>query len=198
MNLLLFKIIALLFLFVFAFFISDFRTKKGMVLLVNKKLMFAIKVFYSVPMLIYIYVIINLENLFIYTYLGLSLTFIGAFLVAKAKIDLGKYHTWTGHILSSTRIITEGVYAFIRHPLYTGIYTFIIGAITIGVNNHSFSFYLLMIIIGVVFFIMTFLVITALRESAFLHEKFGEDFKEYKKQVHAFLPIRRYSFDEES
>jgi len=37
-----------------------------------------------------------------------------------------------------------------------------------------------------------------LRESDFLHEKFGEDFVDYKKQVHAFLPIRRYSFDEES
>jgi len=183
---------------VFALFISDFRSKKGMVLLVNKKLMFAIKVFYSVPMFIYMYVIINLENIFIHTYIGIILNFIGSFLVAKAKIDLGKYHTWTGHILSSTRFITDGIYAFIRHPLYTGIFAFIIGAIIMSINNHPFSFYLIMIIMVFIFSIMSFLVIAALRESDFLHEKFGEDFVEYKKQVHAFLPIRRYSVDEES
>lgn len=169
-----------------------------MVLLVSKKLIFAIKVFYFVPMFIYMYVIINLENIFIHTYIGIILNFIGLFLVTKAKIDLGKYHTWTGHILSSTRIITNGIYAFIRHPLYTGIYAFIAGAITISIKNHPFSFYSIVIIMAFIFSIMIFLAITALRESDFLHEKFGEDFVDYKKQVHAFLPIRRYSFDEES
>lgn len=198
MNLLLFKIIALLVLFVFAFFISDFRSKKGMLLLVNKKLIFVIKVFYSVPIFIYMYVIINMENIFIQTYIGIILNFIGSFLVAKAKIDLGKYHTWTGHILSSTRIITDGIYAFIRHPLYTGIYAFIIGAIIMSINNHPFSFYSIAIIMVFIFSIMIFLAIIALRESDFLHEKFGKDFIDYKKQVHAFLPIRRYIFDEES
>jgi protein-S-isoprenylcysteine O-methyltransferase Ste14 len=29
-----------------------------------------------------------------------------------------------------------------------------------------------------------------------LHDKFGKDYVEYKKQVHAFLPIKRYSFNE--
>jgi len=169
-----------------------------MVLFVSKKLIFAIKVFYFVPMFIYMYVIINLENIFIHTYIGIILNFIGSFLVVKAKNDLGKYHTWTGHILSSTRIITNGIYAFIRHPLYTGIYTFIIGAIIMSINNHSFSFYSIVIIMAFIFSVMIFLAITALRESDFLHEKFGEDFVDYKKQVHAFLPIRRYSFDEES
>jgi len=168
----------------FAFFISDFRNKKGMVLFVNKKLMFVIKAFYSVPMFIYLYVIINMENIFIHTYIGFILNFIGSFLVAKAKIDLGKYHTWTGHILSSTRIITDGIYAFI------------IGSIIMSINNHPFSFYSIVIIMAFIFSIMIFLAIIALKESDFLHEKFGEDFVDYKKQVHAFLPIRIYSLDE--
>jgi protein-S-isoprenylcysteine O-methyltransferase Ste14 len=37
----------------------------------------------------------------------------------------------------------------------------------------------------------SFLAIVAKRETAHLSEKFGEPFNEYKKQVHAFLPLGR-------
>ncbi len=182
-------------LLIFAFFISDFRNKRGMTPLLNRRLIFFIKFFYLLPMLINVYVIINLENLFIYTHIGMILTIIGTFMVIKAKGDLGKYHTWAGHILSKTRIMTKGVYSFVRHPLYIGIFIFMNGAILIGTNNNSFTFYSIVLIMMFVFFIIGFLIISARKESKFLHEKFGEDFIEYKKQVHAFLPIRKYSCD---
>lgn len=196
MDILIFKVIALLALYIFAFFISDFRDKKGMIPLVNKRLILFIKIFYFIPILIYTYVLINLHSLLAQNYLGLFLICTGVTLVAKAKKDIGKYHTWTGHKLRSTKIVTNGIYAFIRHPLYTGIYIFIIGAIMTSSNNNPFSFYSTLLIIAVVISIMIFLAIAAFKESKSLQEEFGKEFLKYKKQVHPFLPLRKYSFEE--
>lgn len=195
MSLTVFKIVSFMALLVFTVYISDFRNKKGMVLLVNKKWIFILKIFYFIPIFIYLYVLIRLENIFIYTYFGLLLTFVGALVVLKAKADLGKYHTWAGHLLCSTKMVTKGIYAFIRHPIYTGIYLFIIGAITLSINNHPFSFYSATMIIIFVIFIAIFLAMASLKENKFLEEKFGDAFITYKKQVHSFLPLRKYSFE---
>ena len=196
MDLLIFKIFAFLTLLIFTFYISDFRNKKGMIPIINKKLTFFLKIFYFVPIFIYLYVIINLKDIFIHTYLGLFFTFLGLYLVSKAKIDLGKYHTWAGHLLHSTKMITEGIYAFIRHPLYTGIFTFITGAIILSIDNNPFTFLSTTIIIIFVFLIVIFLVISALREDKFLEKKFGDNFNKYKKRVHPCFPVRKFVFEE--
>ncbi len=192
MSLKIFQVFALACLAVFTFFISDFRNKKGMLPLLNKKIVSIVKYSYFIPVFIYAYVILNLEGIFLYSYIGLLLTFSGAFLVAKAKIDLGAYHTWAGHILSSTRIITHGIYALIRHPLYTGIAIFISGGIVVAINNNPFSFFISIIIITFLITMIFFLAFSATRESIFLHKIFGDIFIEYKNQVHAFLPIKKY------
>lgn len=166
--------------------------------MVNKKLVSLIKYFYVIPVFIYVYVLFNLRNIFFHSYIGLFLTLIGTFLVVKAKIDLGKYHAWAGHILSSTRIITYGIYALIRHPLYTGIYIFIIGGIMIAIKNNPFSLLLTVIVFIFIGFIKLFLIFSAIKENRFLHEKFGEIYVKYKEQVHAFLPIRRYGVVKEA
>lgn len=198
MGLKIFQVLALACLAVFTLFISDFRNKKGMLPLLNKKVVSIIKYSYFIPVFIYVYVILNLEGIFLNSYIGLLLTLGGAFLVAKAKIDLGVYHTWAGHILSSTRIITHGIYALIRHPLYTGITIFISGGIMVAINNNPFSFTVSVIIITFLITMLFFLVLSASRESIFLHKIFGDIFIEYKNQVHAFLPIKKYSIDKDS
>ena len=48
MNLKIFQVLALVFLIIFTFFISDFRNKKGMQPMVNKKLVSLIKYFYVI------------------------------------------------------------------------------------------------------------------------------------------------------
>jgi protein-S-isoprenylcysteine O-methyltransferase Ste14 len=193
MSLMVFQGLALFFLIVFTFFISDFRNKKGKTPLVNKKLVLLIKFFYSIPIFIYIYVLFYLTEIYFHSYIGLFLTFIGTFLVTKAKIDLGKYHTWAGHILSSTKMVTHGIYALIRHPLYTGISVFIIGGITVAIKNNPFSLFLTIIILIIIVFLKLFLIFSAKKESIFLQEKFGEIYMKYRNRVHAFLPIRKFN-----
>ena len=197
MGLKIFQVLALACLAVFTLFISDFRNKKGMLPLLNKKIVSIIKYSYFIPVFIYVYVILNLESIFMSSYMGLLLTVSGAFLVAKAKIDLGIYHTWAGHILSSTRIVTHGIYALIRHPLYTGIVVFILGGIVVAINNNPFSFSTSVIIIALLITMILFLALSATRESIFLHKIFGDIFVEYKNQVHAFLPIRKYGVNKD-
>jgi protein-S-isoprenylcysteine O-methyltransferase Ste14 len=197
MSLKIFQVLAILCLMVFTFFVSDFRNKKGMLPLINMKLINVLKIFYLVPIFIYTYVILNTKNIIFYDYIGLFCTFNGAILVGKARRDLGKYHTWAGHMLSSTMIITRGIYSFIRHPIYTGICIFILGGIIIGINNNPFSLFATITIIAFVFFIGLFLIISAVKESNYLQKMFGEKYIEYKRQVHAFLPIRKYSISKD-
>lgn len=193
MSLKMFQVLAILCLMMFTFFVSDFRNKKGMLPLINIKLINVVKILYLVPIFIYIYVILNIKNIIFYNYIGLFFTICGAVLVKKARRDLGKYHTWAGHMLSSTMIITRGIYAFIRHPIYTGICIFILGGMIIGINNNPFSFFATITIIAFIFLIGLFLIISAVKENNYLQEMFGEKYIEYKRQVHAFLPIRKYS-----
>lgn len=193
MHLKIFQAIVLICLLFFTIFISDFRNKKGMVSLINFKLISTLKILYLIPIFIYIYVILNIKNIFFTNYIGLFFTISGTFLVIKGKLDLGKYHTWAGHILSSGRIITKGIYAFIKHPMYTGIFLFILGGLIIGINNNPFSLFFTFAIIIFIIIIKLFLITTAIKENRYLQEKFQEEYIKYKNQVHAFLPIRKYN-----
>jgi len=196
MSLIIFKVLGLMILFIFVFFVSDFRNKEGMISLVDKKWILIIKLFYTIPILLYFYIVLSLEDIQIYDYIAFILTLSGTFIVVKAKKDMGKYHTWAGHKLNTTRMITRGIYSFIRHPLYTGINIFILGALVISINHNPFNIYLSLIAFMIVVFIMAFLVMMALKESQFLLEEFGEEYIRYRSQVHAFLPTSKFYFEE--
>jgi len=72
MSLILFKVIEFIILLVFAIFISDFRMKKGMVPLINKQLILVLKLSYCVPICIYVYTLITLNNLLIFDFIALA------------------------------------------------------------------------------------------------------------------------------
>ncbi|MEA3454233.1 MAG: methyltransferase [Candidatus Caldatribacteriota bacterium] len=190
MNPIIFKIIEFIILLVFAISISDFRMKKGMVPLINKKLILVLKLSYFVPICIYVYTLVILNNLLIFDFIALILTFFGTLLVVKAKIDIGEYHSWTGYQLHPTKITTKGIYSFIRHPLYTGIYIFIFGGLSTTIPHTPL--YLLTIAIITLIYIMIFLAATAVRETKFLIKEFGEEFLKYQMQVHSFLPLKKF------
>lgn len=114
----------------------------------------------------------------------------GTFTVAKAKLDLGVCHTWTGYCKDSSSLKVDGIYAYIRHPLYTGIYLFIIGGL-MTVITHA-PWYLTTVALIMIVFVMTFLVFSSSKETAYLREQLGKEFKNYQEQVHPFLPVKKY------
>ncbi len=189
-SLILFKTVQFIILVALTLFISDFRVKKGMHTLINEKLIIVLKLCYLIPIFIYGYVLFTLDRLLIADSIAIILTFLGTLLVVKAKLDLGKYYTWTGYHFETTKHVTGGIYTFIRHPLYTGLFISIFGfLLTLVPHTHWFLTAIVLITLA---YIMAFLAMAAVREDKFLSQEFGEEFLKYKKQVHPFLPLRKY------
>ena len=174
---------------VFAIFISDHRKKNKMFPLVNEKFTLAMKLCYLIPICIYGYTLVTLDRLLAVDFFALACTFIGTLLVVKAKADLAEYHTWTGYCSETPRFVTTGIYAFVRHPLYTGIYLFIFG--TANVIAHV-PWYLTLVALINLAYIMIFILWAATKETQYLTQRFGGEFLKYKQQVHPFLPLRKF------
>jgi len=197
-GLTLFKIGQFIILLTFAVFISDFRKKGGMVPLINGKLTLSMRFCYPVLICGCGFVIATLKLLLPLDFVALTVTLLGTFLVVKAKIDLGKYHTWAGYHFKATKLVTEGIYTFIRHPIYTGVYVFILGGLLISIPNLGVisakilytPWFVTYIGLAALAYMMALIPIIASRETALLLQQFGDEFLEYQQQVHAFLPLR--------
>ena len=57
-----------------------------------------------------------------YTYFGTVILFIGVFLIMAALIKLNKNISALPTPVTNAQLITTGVFKFIRHPIYTGIF----------------------------------------------------------------------------
>ena len=76
-------------------------------------------------------------------------------------------------------LVTEGIFAHCRNPLYTGNLLIIAGFLLI---YNNFWVYLL----GGTFFLVSYIAIVTAEES-FLHQKFGIEFKQYSSKVNRWL-----------
>ncbi len=112
----------------FTYFISDLRKKNQSSPLINEKLLTTIKLSYVLPVAIYSYVILTLPSVSWFDVLALAITSSGTALTATAKLTLSNKHTWAGYCYASAEcFVAKGIYAYIRHPLYTGVYVTILG-----------------------------------------------------------------------
>jgi protein-S-isoprenylcysteine O-methyltransferase Ste14 len=172
---------------IFAFFISDFRFKKGMTPLLNQRIARGVKLLYPLLLVGYLYVLITLTAVFALDLVALALTTLGTFVVVKGKLDLGTSHTWAGYKKAGTELVTHGIYAYIRHPMYTGICLFILGTV-ITVVLHAAPILSVPLILATTL-IVIFLVRAASEETRALEREFGEAFRAYRKRTHASIPF---------
>ena len=104
-------------------------------------------------------------------------------LVSNLLIFGGLYMMHSGWILihssQGKRLVTEGVYAYVRHPQYSGIFL-----ITMG--------FLLQWPTIITIFMWPVLVIAyyrlAMKEEREVEKQFGREYQEYRKRVPAFIP----------
>lgn len=191
MEVLIFSILEFFIFTVFIIFISDIRKKEGMIPITNEILVRVMKLAYLIPLLIFGYNIYNLSQLYYTDYIGFIISTLGAYCVVRSKKDLGKQHTWTGYRFEKTSLVTHGIYSYVRHPLYLGIYLFAIGGLTILIPHaNRLQSLIVILFLG---YILTFLWRVAKLESIHLEREFGQEYKEYNRQVHPFLPIRKYN-----
>lgn len=88
----------------------------------------------------------------------------------------------TENILESN-LITTGIYAYVRHPIYSAFLFVSTGLIFISNNLYLF-------ILPIIFWALLSLVIINTEEK-WLIEKFGNEYREYSQRVSRFIPILR-------
>lgn len=185
-----FQLVEFVLLVLFATAISDIRRKDHMTPTVGRGWLILLKAIYLVPLVIYGGTLVSLAALGWYDAVGLGLTAVGTFLAVRAKIDLGQQHAWAGYHRDHTQVVTHGIYAYVRHPIYSGILFFIAGGMFTSLPRAS----MMSLVVGsaAIAYIVGFLTLAARRESSRLTVVHGEAYGEYAKQVHSFLPVRKY------
>jgi len=111
--------------------------------------------------------------------LGFGLTCGGCAITIWARACLGQY--WSGRVTlkEDHRLIQSGPYAWIRHPLYTGILTAMVGTALVGGEWRC----LLGFAVAVAGFSFK-----ARREEALLTTEFGEQYSQYRERAGFLLP----------
>jgi protein-S-isoprenylcysteine O-methyltransferase Ste14 len=175
----------------FGYFISDFRHKGQMIPLVDKRLALMVKLSYLIPLSILAYTLVTMDTLLPVDLIALIGSCTATYVVGKAKVDLATYHTAAGYYANADRFVNTGIYSYIRHPLYTGIYLF--SFFTFTPVAFRVPWYLTMTVILVLGYILIYLLTAARLETQRLTEQFGTAFVEYKERVHPFLPLRRFN-----
>lgn len=111
--------------------------------------------------------------------LGVILTCVGAAVAIWARYCLGQYWSARVTLKEGHRLIRSGPYAYVRHPIYSGMLLGMIGtalvvgewrgvlAVALVLAAHSFK---------------------ALREEAFLIGEFGEEYASYRRSTGFLVP----------
>ena len=84
-----------------------------------------------------------------------------------------------GHVRDEPRVIREGVFSLVRHPIYLGAILLYLGLLVFSPS--MFAAMIWTIIIAFYYYISRY-------EEKLLIEKFGNDYKEYMREVPMLIP----------
>jgi protein-S-isoprenylcysteine O-methyltransferase Ste14 len=197
MHLILFKIFYLVPFVIFLFFGFDMKRRAQTKHLTRPYLLLLMK-FISICLAgVNFIVIYAMQSVLVLDYLSLVLCGLGAFSVTLAKktLESAGAFSWTGYALEQPKLVTTGIYAYVRHPLYLGVYLVEVSALLLvlpRVEGWFGNHYLL--VLAVAFcsmgYAMAFNAILATRESRYLMTQFPS-YADYANKVRAFIPVRR-------
>ncbi len=116
---------------------------------------------------------------FVFEPIGYLLLYVGLFVIASAMYTMGK--SWRMGIdeKHAGPLITKGLYQYIRHPIYTGLFTILVGSLFILPN--LFSFFLVLCSASAI-------ATEAHLEEQFLLSKFGGTYHSYMNNTGRYLP----------
>lgn len=114
--------------------------------------------------------------------LGTLIYFSGIGLVLWGRQALGKYHNVSStqgvQLFADHELITNGPFAYVRHPMYLGFFLAVLGGLLLYQTWTMFLF----LLCSPVF------VKRAQREEEALISAFGEEYESYRRRVPAFFP----------
>jgi protein-S-isoprenylcysteine O-methyltransferase Ste14 len=110
---------------------------------------------------------------------GLAVGLVGAGLLVWASVLLGRFLTHEAAVRADHALIEGGPYRFVRHPVYAGYLTLLLGS---GVASLNVCLGLLwpVSLLGIV--------IQAAAEEQILGERFGQDFQRYVRRTGRLVP----------
>jgi protein-S-isoprenylcysteine O-methyltransferase Ste14 len=114
--------------------------------------------------------------------IGLALVVAGLAFAIWARVHLGR--NWSGIVTvkEGHELIRSGPYGLVRHPIYTGIITAVLGTAVISATVRA--------AIGVLIIAASF-VMKSRVEERFMRETFGERYVRYREEVPALVPFIR-------
>jgi len=114
--------------------------------------------------------------------IGVILIGLGFYIVIQALKALSVHRAFGKEIYqikAKSHLITQGIYAYVRNPLYLGV----------TIQLFGWAFILLFTFLFIMpFFFMLLFVLVARWEEKELSERFGEEYLTYKKAVPRFFP----------
>lgn len=85
-----------------------------------------------------------------------------------------------GRGVKNNNLVTTGIYAHVRHPIYAAFFYIAVGLILISQN-------ILLFVLPVIFW--AFLTVTMVKtEEKWLIDKYGDEYITYSKKVNRFIP----------
>ena len=112
-------------------------------------------------------------------------TFIGLLMMVWARKYLG--NNWSGNIVlkENHELITSGPYAFVRHPIYSGLIMMVLG-VALYVNTYATAIFVVVFFLGAYY--------KSQKEEKLLINYFPKEYLEYKKQTKALIPFIFWEF----
>jgi protein-S-isoprenylcysteine O-methyltransferase Ste14 len=101
-------------------------------------------------------------------------------LITNAVKTLGKEWSVTARLVEGHKLATSGPYAYVRHPIYTGMLGMLVA------TGLAISHWQALLVALLVFFVGT--IIRVRSEEKLLREAFGPDFENYARRVPAIVP----------
>jgi len=114
-------------------------------------------------------------------WVAVVLAALGFALTWWARLHLGKLWSAAVTLKEDHSIVGSGPYAYVRHPIYTGI---LVGLLATAIARNTLSG-----LLGVGFVLLGF-VLKLRQEEEFLTTRFGAEYLDYKKHVPALIPGR--------
>ena len=112
--------------------------------------------------------------------LGVEFLVVGLWLFWRSHADLGTNWSLTLEVRENHRLVTDGVYRKVRHPMYTSLLVFSIGQALALPNFVAGPAYLVAMVVMIVFRLST--------EERLMLDTFGAEYEAYRSRTKRLMP----------